>query len=175
MTTQFNKTQFIAQFATFSPSNDWEYKFGQSLHKQVVLWKKDLSEKQVACWEKMIAPKIVLGDDKLNDETKTLISKCEKIICMVSSEEKDKFNRDFPKSIIEQLKLGNALSSKQTYHLNRIYKAVVETPNFEAVETPKVETPKKPRVAKAKVAKVVEIEEIPFESTKTKTKTKTAK
>jgi len=142
------------------------------LHKQVVLWKKELSEKQVACWEKMIAPKIVLGDDKLNDETKTLISKCEKIISMVSSEEKDKFNRDFPKSIIEQLKLGNALSSKQTYHLNRIYKTVVETPNFEAVETPKVETPKIAKVAK--VAKVVEIEEIPFES-KTKTKTKTAK
>ena len=181
MTTQFNKDTFVAQFSQFSPANDWEYKFAQSLHKQVVLWKKDLSEKQVACWEKLIAPKVALSDDQLSKEAKDFISKAHQVIAKCTTE--DKWEIEFTKSLIDQVSQGRELSAKQKSIFDRVFKKKIEvkaeTPKttkakkvVEVVETPKVETPK---ARKAKVAKVVEIEEIPFTIETTKAKTTKAK
>ena len=51
--TSFNKSQFLSQFASFRPSNEWEEKFSKSLHRQVEKLGKELSEKQVECWNKL--------------------------------------------------------------------------------------------------------------------------
>ena len=188
MTTQFNKDTFVAQFSSFSPANDWEYKFAQSLHKQVVLWKKDLSEKQVECWNKMIAPKVALSEDQLSKEAKDFIAKAHQVIAKCKAE--DKWDIEFSKSLIDQVSQGKELSAKQKTIFDKVYKKKTEvkvdpskaveapkakTTKAKVAEAPKVETPKVAKVAKAKVAKVVEIEEIPFEKETPKTKTTKAK
>jgi len=178
MTTQFNKDTFVAQFSNFAPANDWEYKFAQSLHKQVILWKKDLSEKQVACWEKMIAPKVALSEDQLSKEAKDFIAKAHLVISKCTAEEK--WELEFTKSLIDQVSQGKELSPKQKTIFDRVLKKkteVVKAPKAKKVvaEAPKVETPKVAKAKVAKVAKVVEIEEIPFEIETPKAKTTKAK
>ncbi len=159
MTTQFNKDTFVAQFASFSPANDWEYKFAQSLHKQVVLWKKDLSEKQVACWEKMLAPKVALSDDQLSKESKDFISNAHQVIAKCTTE--DKSTIEFTKSLIDQVSQGRELSAKQKSVFNRIFKKKIEVKAEVKAETPKTTKAKK-------VAKVVETPKIEAEVVATK-------
>ena len=167
MTTQFNKDTFVAQFSKFAPANDWEYKFAQSLHKQVVLWKKDLSEKQVACWEKLIAPKVMLTEDKLSDSAKEFISKAHQVISKCTVEEKSTI--EFTKSLIDQVSQGKDLSDKQTSVFNRIFKkkTEVKVDPSKAVETPKAKT--------KKAVKVVEVETPKIENGTVATKTRKSK
>ena len=170
MTTQFNKDTFVAQFSNFAPANDWEYKFAQSLHKQVILWKKDLSEKQVACWEKMIAPKVALSEDQLSKEAKDFIAKAHLVISKCTAEEK--WELEFTKSLIDQVSQGKELSPKQKTIFDRVLKKKTEV-----VVAPKVEAPKvaKAKVAKAKVAKIVEVETPKIETEVVATKTRKSK
>jgi len=168
--TSFNKSQFLAQFASFKPSNEWEEKFSKSLHRQVEKFGKDLSEKQIECWTKLVAPKVVVAVESLNEDNITQLTKCNNVL-IYASETKD---IEFAKSLKSQILQGKSLSSKQSYYLGLIEKRVspkVEAPKVEEapkakktakakteapkveepkVEEPKVEAPKKTRTTKAK-------------------------
>ena len=173
--TSFNKSQFLAQFSSFKPSNDWEDKFSKSLHKQVEKFGKELSEKQIECWNKLVAPKTIVAVESLNEDNITQLTKCNNVL-IYAQETKD---IEFAKSLKSQILQGKSLSSKQSYYLGLIEKRVspkveapkveeapkakktakakteapkVETPKVEEpkVEEPKVEAPKKTRTTKAK-------------------------
>jgi hypothetical protein len=165
--TTFNKSQFLAQFASFKPSNEWEEKFSKSLHRQVEKFGKELSEKQIECWTKLITPPKVVSVESLNEDNIAQLTKCNNVL-IYAQETKD---IEFAKSLKSQILQGKSLSSKQSYYLGLIEKRVspkVEAPKVEApkaktpkaktpkveapkVETPKVEAPKAKRTTKAKV------------------------
>jgi len=141
--TSFNKTQFLSQFASFRPSNEWEEKFSKSLHRQVEKYGKELSDKQVECWNKLIAPKVVVKLESLSEESLGLLTKANNVL-VYASESKD---IEFAKSLKSQILEGKSLSSKQAYFLGLIEKRL--TPKVE--EAPKVEAPKTAKTPKAKV------------------------
>lgn len=154
-------TLFISQFNSFSPANDWELKFAQSLHKQVVLMKKDLSEKQLACWEKMLAPKTKLEFKDLSEEAKKFIAQTELVKAKLT--DADTSTKEFVESLAKQVFEGKTLSEKQVSVFNKIFerKTKVETEAPKAkttkakttkVEAPKVEAPKA-KATKAKATK----------------------
>lgn len=145
-----NTQLFISQFNSFNPSNDWELKFAQSLHKQVVLLKKDLSEKQVACWEKMLAPKTKIEFKDLSEDAKKFIAQTELVKAKLT--DADTSTKEFIESLAKQVFEGKTLSEKQVSVFNKIFerKTKVET------EAPKAKTPKKveaPKATKAKATK----------------------
>jgi hypothetical protein len=144
--TSFNKTQFLNQFASFTPKNEWEEKFSKSLHKQVEKLGKELTEKQVECWNKLIAPKVVVKVETLSEESLGLLTKANNVL-IYAQETKD---IEFAKSLKSQILEGKSLSSKQAYFLSLIEKRL--TPKVE--EAPKVEAPKTAKTPKAKTAKV---------------------
>jgi|LauGreDrversion4_2_1035121.scaffolds.fasta_scaffold169140_5 hypothetical protein len=146
--TSFNKTQFLSQFASFRPSNEWEEKFSKSLHKQVEKLGKELTEKQVECWTKLIAPKVVVKLESLSEESLGLLTKANNVL-VYAKETKD---IEFAKSLKSQILEGKELSSKQAYFLGLIEKRVspkVEAPKVE--EAPK--TAKAPKTPKTKTTK----------------------
>ncbi len=143
--TSFNKTQFLSQFASFRPSNEWEEKFSKSLHKQVEKLGKELTEKQVECWTKLIAPKVVVKLESLSEESLGLLTKANNVL-VYAKETKD---IEFAKSLKSQILEGKELSSKQAYFLGLIEKRV--SPK---VEAPKVEeAPKTAKAPKTKTTK----------------------
>jgi hypothetical protein len=140
--TSFNKTQFLSQFASFTPKNEWEEKFSKSLHRQVEKYGKELSEKQIECWTKLIAPKTQVKVESLSETALSELTKANNVL-VYATEVKD---IEFAKSLKSQILEGKELSSKQAYFLGLIEKRV--SPK---VEAPKVETAKAPKTAKAKV------------------------
>jgi hypothetical protein len=145
--TSFNKTQFLNQFSSFKPSNEWEEKFSKSLHKQVEKQGKELSEKQLQCWNKLVSPKTQVKVETLSDDSLGLLTKANNVL-VYATEVKD---IEFAKSLKSQILEGKELSSKQAYFLGLIEKRV--SPK---VEAPKVEAPKTakaPKTPKTKTTK----------------------
>ena len=144
-----NTQLFISQFSSFTPSNDWELKFAQSLHKQVFLLKKDLSEKQVACWEKMLAPKTKIEFKDLSEDAKKFIAQSELVKSKLT--DADTSTKEFVDSLTKQVFGGKTLSEKQVSVFNKILERKTKE------ETPKAETPK---AVKAKAVKTPKAEEV---------------
>jgi len=153
----FNQAQFLAQFATFTPSTDWEYRFATSLHKQVTFFKKELTEKQVNAWEKLIAPKVEIAPTEIKEEAKTFMQEAESLLANT-----DEWGQNFITSLLTQVKQGKELSSRQMFIYGRV----------KAKATPKVEAPKTTAKAKKATPKTTAKAEAPKTTAKAKTTTK---
>ena len=151
--TSFNKENFIAQFNSFKAKNEFEENFSMSLHKQVTKFNRELSVKQLAVWEKMIAPKVIVSVDTLNDENKADLMLLNNTI--KKAEVKD---LEFLNSLKDQIMQGRTLSKAQKYYASLIAKRIekTEAKTTKAVETKAVETKAvetKPKTTKTKTTK----------------------